>query len=322
MFFNLSHRVVLLFQTALLCEWVQPWFASHLNGIGPTEIPAMIARRPKYTPQGWADRRQILLLHCYYLCNFWSAWGLFKLWLLRVIHGIKCAQTDNHFIRLEPLDAFSVVSFHTFRISTVQALTAQPWVPEILVFLWLLYTSVSLLYPGCYAIRYWDLFAALLLYDYTLTISREIELFWKRPKRSRTFALFIANRYIPILGHAQFLVYSFRSPESQSDYRVRNVSWFIPYSDMQPLFWTLVVSWSRLVSLLVFHRYDTIPGVIPYISLTNLWLVSSKSLEWVRSSLPYSMFVFVTNQSHHGYACLRSLSKSPTSSDLTYHTLS
>jgi len=61
------------------------------------------------------------------------------------------------------------------------------------------------------------------------------------------FALFIANRYIPILGHAPFLVYWFRSPEHQSDYGVRSISRFIPYSDMQPPFLTLVVSWSRLV---------------------------------------------------------------------------
>ena len=109
--------------------------------------------------------------------------------------------------------------------------TAQPWVPEILVFALLLYASVSLLYPGCYCApaitRYWALFAALLLYDYTLTIAREIELFWNRPKRSRMFALFIANRYITILGHAPSLVYSFWSPETKSDYRVSSVSHYL-----------------------------------------------------------------------------------------------
>ncbi|KAL4063400.1 hypothetical protein V8B97DRAFT_1535141, partial [Scleroderma yunnanense] len=40
---------------------------------------------------------------------------------------------------------------------------------------------------------------ALLLYDYTLTFGREVELFWKSPRRSWGFSLFVANRYITIL---------------------------------------------------------------------------------------------------------------------------
>jgi len=195
-----------------------------------------------------------------------------------VLNTFWKTQTDNHFIpKTVGTTQISLPVMHSqlwvlFILSGYWPFTAQPRVLEVLVLPLLLYTSVSLLYPGYYcvpAIRYWDLFAALLLYDYKLTIAREIELFWKRPKRSRTFVLFIANRYIPILGHAPFLVYSFWSPESQSDYKVRSVSWFIPYSDMQPPFLILVVSWSRLVSLLVFHWHGTIPGVIPYVSLTK-----------------------------------------------------
>ncbi|KIM57193.1 hypothetical protein SCLCIDRAFT_1219631 [Scleroderma citrinum Foug A] len=49
----------------------------------------------------------------------------------------------------------------------------------------------------------------LLLYDYTLTTGREIELFWKRSRTSWTFSLFIANRYITLFGHVLPLVYSF-----------------------------------------------------------------------------------------------------------------
>ena len=57
--------------------------------------------------------------------------------------------------------------------------------------------------------RHSHLLAALLLYDYTLTIGREIELFWKRSRTSWTFSLFIANRYITLFGHVLPLVYSF-----------------------------------------------------------------------------------------------------------------
>ncbi|KAI6138435.1 hypothetical protein EDD17DRAFT_1674022 [Pisolithus thermaeus] len=49
----------------------------------------------------------------------------------------------------------------------------------------------------------------LLFYDYTLTFSREIELFWKRPRRSWPFVLFIANRYLIILSHVPSSIYMF-----------------------------------------------------------------------------------------------------------------
>ncbi|KIM64894.1 hypothetical protein SCLCIDRAFT_96374, partial [Scleroderma citrinum Foug A] len=61
---------------------------------------------------------------------------------------------------------------------------------------------------------------ALLLYDYTLTFAREIELFWRRPKRSWIFALFVANRYISILGRVPTGAYSFWLPTTPSDYSV------------------------------------------------------------------------------------------------------
>ena len=62
--------------------------------------------------------------------------------------------------------------------------------------------------------------AALVLYDYTLTIGQEIELFWKRSWRSWTFFLFIANRYITVFGRVPLLVYSFWSSEIDSDLSV------------------------------------------------------------------------------------------------------
>ena len=66
-----------------------------------------------------------------------------------------------------------------------------------------------------------------MIYDYALTISREINLFWKKQKpqdRPWTFVLFVSNRYITIFGHAPFLVYSFWKPDTQSGYNVDYLS--------------------------------------------------------------------------------------------------
>ncbi|KAI6040470.1 hypothetical protein EDC04DRAFT_1488186 [Pisolithus marmoratus] len=43
-------------------------------------------------------------------------------------------------------------------------------------------------------------------------LSIEVELFWKRPRRSWPFVLFIANRYLTALGHIPLSIYSFWSP--------------------------------------------------------------------------------------------------------------
>ena len=88
------------------------------------------------------------------------------------------------------------------------------------------------------------LHAALISYDYALTIALEIELFWRRPKRSWGFTLFVANRYLTVLGHTPFLVYAFWTPRTPSDYSVNLTffdSRFIPYSDMETAFLTLSV---------------------------------------------------------------------------------
>ena len=51
--------------------------------------------------------------------------------------------------------------------------------------------------------------AAMLYYDYILTFKREIEFFWKRPKRSLPFILFIATRYIMVIGSIPVILYNF-----------------------------------------------------------------------------------------------------------------
>ena len=112
---------------------------------------------------------------------------------------------------------------------------------------------------------------ALLLYDYTLTIVQEIELFWRRPKKSWMFALFVANRYISILGHAQSGVYEFWSPVTPSNYSVGLV--VAPYSILYltcihifPEFsGELVTIYSPVGCRFTWH----ILGVNPYKSLTN-----------------------------------------------------
>ncbi|KAL4073422.1 hypothetical protein J3A83DRAFT_4228433 [Scleroderma citrinum] len=47
------------------------------------------------------------------------------------------------------------------------------------------------------------------LYDYVLTFTREVDRFWNQPRRTWAFALFIANRYIALLGRVPALLDNF-----------------------------------------------------------------------------------------------------------------
>ncbi|KIO05189.1 hypothetical protein M404DRAFT_535244 [Pisolithus tinctorius Marx 270] len=51
-------------------------------------------------------------------------------------------------------------------------------------------TSASLIVASC----------ALFIYDYALTFSKEIDLFWRKDRRAWSFVLFITNRYVGLLG--------------------------------------------------------------------------------------------------------------------------
>ncbi|KAI5993431.1 hypothetical protein EDD15DRAFT_893116 [Pisolithus albus] len=42
--------------------------------------------------------------------------------------------------------------------------------------------------------------SVLFVYDYTLTIAEEIDLFWLQPRQTWAFAFFIANRYIGLFS--------------------------------------------------------------------------------------------------------------------------
>ncbi|KAF9220808.1 hypothetical protein BS17DRAFT_303322 [Gyrodon lividus] len=59
---------------------------------------------------------------------------------------------------------------------------------------------------------------AILLYDYVLTLEREVCLFWGRPRLSWAFGLFIVNRYITLLVHVPHVVETFwtAKPDSHS----------------------------------------------------------------------------------------------------------
>ncbi|KAG6331011.1 hypothetical protein ID866_8079 [Astraeus odoratus] len=52
-------------------------------------------------------------------------------------------------------------------------------------------------------------FLVIFLHDYTLTFGEEIDRFWNRPRRNWAFVLFIANRYITILGRIPALMVNF-----------------------------------------------------------------------------------------------------------------
>ncbi|KAL4073436.1 hypothetical protein J3A83DRAFT_2536084 [Scleroderma citrinum] len=78
------------------------------------------------------------------------------------------------------------------------------------------------IYTCITAVAYSEALSSRLLSRPCYYVLRQIELFWRKPKRSWTFALFIANRYITILGHVPQLIYSILSPATRADYtRVR-----------------------------------------------------------------------------------------------------
>ncbi|KAG6331809.1 hypothetical protein ID866_7277, partial [Astraeus odoratus] len=47
------------------------------------------------------------------------------------------------------------------------------------------------------------------MYDYALTFTSEVDLFWSRPRRTWAFALFVANRYVALLGRVPAFVGNF-----------------------------------------------------------------------------------------------------------------
>ena len=151
-----------------------------------------------------------------------------------------------------------------------------------------------------------------------LTIAREIELFWQRPKKSWAFVLFVANRYISILGHASGGVYSFWSPEIQSDYSVEFLvkSCSIPYLTCNHPF--SETSGKPILIYFVVVFGFTAPHQVWFHTLLYRTGDRSRSDYRIKYVLTrVSIFIVVMNPSRHDYACLRSSSTKPVSFNST-----
>ena len=66
-------------------------------------------------------------------------------------------------------------------------------------------------------------FPALFMYDYVLTLTREVDFFWNQPRRTCAFALFIANRYIALFGRVPAFLENFLFVSGGPDSPVRVV---------------------------------------------------------------------------------------------------
>ncbi|KIM64903.1 hypothetical protein SCLCIDRAFT_1213015 [Scleroderma citrinum Foug A] len=55
------------------------------------------------------------------------------------------------------------------------------------------------------------------MYDCVLTFAREVDLFWNQPRRTWAFALFIANRYIALLGRIPAFLENFLPDSGGAD---------------------------------------------------------------------------------------------------------
>ena len=74
-------------------------------------------------------------------------------------------------------------------------------------------------------------FPALFMYDYVLTLTREVDFFWNQPRRTCAFALFVANCYIALFGHIPAFLEKFLSVSGGPDSPVR-VSASISYDSL------------------------------------------------------------------------------------------
>lgn len=56
------------------------------------------------------------------------------------------------------------------------------------------------------------LFSVILIYDYGLTLSMEVDRYWLRPSWTLSLVLFYLNRYITLLGHIPIVLFFFLPP--------------------------------------------------------------------------------------------------------------
>ena len=162
--------------------------------------------------------------------------------------------------------------------------------------------------------RCWHSSTVLMLYDYGLTFAREIELFWQRPRRSWPFVLFVANRYITILGQIPQSISTLWSSR-YSDYSV-----CCAYCIERQLMAHLKLDYSggpiqRRVPPLTYAVRDQVQFYAPHWSDFNRGGPNYRR-RCVIDHLP-TCSPPIMNQSYHGHAYLRSLSKGPVSFDLS-----
>ncbi|PSR72992.1 hypothetical protein PHLCEN_2v11096 [Hermanssonia centrifuga] len=81
--------------------------------------------------------------------------------------------------------------------------------------------------------RYWiAVSAAILYYDYVVTLPDEMRLFWSRKDTSRAAALFYTCRYAPLIGHLPIIYAAFTTLDPET---------LIAFSEFAPTESTLLV---------------------------------------------------------------------------------
>ena len=110
------------------------------------------------------------------------------------------------------MDGTSTVSISSTTTRKHQLIVEQ-WLTVIWTYLLPLWIAVRRLEPHFFSVRWWPTSTGLLVYEHAITLAREIELFWKKPRRSWPFVLFVANRYVNVFGHIPYVITAFYSPQ-------------------------------------------------------------------------------------------------------------
>ncbi|KAI6006757.1 hypothetical protein EDC04DRAFT_3095580 [Pisolithus marmoratus] len=129
---------------------------------------------------------------------------------------------------------------------------------------------------------------SLLYYDYALTFGKEVELFWKRPRRSWPFVLFITNRYLTVLGHIPSSIYLFWSPSVDSNYsRCNPLLLYDAASIIVVQTIGAIVMIMRVYAL--YERSRCVLAMLAFLAVAGIVIAI-----WAVSSLPSSALVAVT----------------------------
>ncbi|KAG6331127.1 hypothetical protein ID866_7964, partial [Astraeus odoratus] len=58
-----------------------------------------------------------------------------------------------------------------------------------------------------FGLQFGNSHAAIIVYDYLLTFGREVDLYWGRPWYSWAFFLFVATRYLNVVGNVPSYIF-------------------------------------------------------------------------------------------------------------------